>query len=547
MAAVLAFGVAASLTACAPAPHTEGTAGQIKKFTGFFTVSMPEIDNNNEIQQRLSELTGAECKETWLTGQTTAEAIGTLVAGGVYPDFISAGEGCQRLYEEGVLIPLDEYWDDYPNIKNFWTPQQWDRVRRDDGHVYWIPQFGQVNGKEMGTVPDEAFWVQTRVLKWAGYPRLETMDEYFQLLEAYQAANPAMADGTPNIPYTILCEGERYFCLENAPQFLDGYPNDGSVIVDPDEEKVIDYNTTATAKRYFAKLNEEFQKGIVDPEFFSQTYDEYIAKLCSGRVLGMIDQYWDFGYAVGDVFKQTGLDAEGCDYIPFGLTIEAGIKNQWKSYTAINGASGLAITTDCKDIAGALHFVDALLSPQAATLRSWGEEGVDYLVDDKGVFYRTDTMRAQAVDPAYKAKHLCAYPYFPNYGGMNPDGVNAAAVDNQPGEFYDSLSEDVQEAFTAYGVKTYNELLGVNEIPGPWFPLYSFSGTLTTATPGGTAWTRMGEVKHEWLPKVVMTPDFEAAWGDYMAAYQGCKPEDFLAEMQAELERCIAEAAKYQK
>ena len=100
-----------------------------------------------------------------------------------------------------------------------------------------------------------------------------------------------MADGTENIPYTILCEDWRYFCLENAPQFLDGYPNDGSCMVDPDTKKVLDYNTSDTAVKYFKKLNEEYNKGIVDPESFTQTYDEYISKLSTGRVLGMIDQW----------------------------------------------------------------------------------------------------------------------------------------------------------------------------------------------------------------------------------------------------------------
>lgn len=53
---------------------------------------------------------------------------------------------------------------------------------------------------------------------------------------------------------------------------------------------------------------------------------------------------------------------------------------------------------------------------------------------------------------------------------------------------------------------------------------------------GGTAWALMGECKHEWLPKVVMAPDFEQGWEEYMAAYNACKPEDFLAEMQAILD-----------
>ena len=76
------------------------------------------------------------------------------------------------------------------------------------------------------------------------------------------------------IPYTILCDDWRYFCLENAGQFLDGYPNDGSVIVDTNTMKIVDYNTTPTTKAYFTKLNEEYKKGIIDKEFATQTYDE---------------------------------------------------------------------------------------------------------------------------------------------------------------------------------------------------------------------------------------------------------------------------------
>lgn len=152
------------------------------------------------------------------------------------------------------------------------------------------------------------------------------MDEYFDLIERYYEANPTMEDGTTNIPYTILCDDWRYFCLENAPQFLDGYPNDGSVMVDTETLQVIDYNTTPTAKRYFGKLNEEFKKGIVDPESFTQTYDEYIAKLSTGRVLGMIDQWWDFAYSVNDALKQQGLGEQGATTFRFRLQLKEELK-----------------------------------------------------------------------------------------------------------------------------------------------------------------------------------------------------------------------------
>ena len=524
------------------------TGGDVKEFTAFFAVPGSEINDDNDIQQMIADKTGVKVKETWLTGQTAEEAIGTLIAGGEYPDFIEGGNGSIQLYEAGALVALDDYIEKYENVKEFLTEQEWDSLRQDDGHIYWIPQFSNIYGEEKEcTHNDEAFWIQTRVLEWAGYPEVRTMDEYFDLIEKYNEANPTMEDGTANIPYTILCEDWRYFCLENAPQFLDGYPNDGSVMVDPETQTIIDYNTTDTAVKYFKKLNEEYKKGIVDPESFTQTYDEYIAKISSGRVLGMIDQWWDFAYTGYDAIKAAGLDKQGCSYVPLPITIDKSVKNQWhNSGGVLNVSSGLAITTSCEDVDAAMKFVNDLLGQELHDLRFWGEKGVDYEVDENGEFYKTAEMRTKATDPAYKASHSCSYSYFPQWKGTSRDGINAMMPDGQPKEFYDGLTEDVKKCFDAYGVETYVEMLGTSPAPGPWYPMYTFSSTMTTSTEGGTAWVKMGEIKHQYLPKVVMADDFDAAWDEYMKVYSDCNPEAFIAEMQVELDRRVAEAAKYE-
>lgn len=523
-------------------------AGGVKEFTAFFAVPGSEINDDNEIQQIIADKTGVKVKETWLTGQTAEEAVGMMITGGELPDFICGGSGQSQLYDADVLVALDDYLDDYPNIKNFFTQQQWDQLRQDDGHIYWIPQFSNIKGEEkVCTHNDEAFWIQARVLKWADYPEIRTMDQYFDLIERYNEANPTMEDGTENIPYTILCDDWRYFCLENAPQFLDGYPNDGSCIVDPETLTVIDYNTTDTAVKYFQKLNEEYQKGIVDPESFTQTYDEYIAKLSTGRVLGMIDQWWDFAYTAGDAIKQAGLDAQGCDYIPLPITIDESVKNQWHcSGGVLNVSDGLAITTSCEDVEAALQFVDDLLSQDIHNLRFWGVEGVDYNVDDNGEFYRTEEQRTRAVDTAYTASHTCTYSYFPQYSGTSDDGINANKPDGQANEFFDGLNDDVKEAFSAYGAETYVDMIGTNEAPGAWYPMWSYSNSFTTDTEGGMAWNKIGEIKHEYLPQVVMAKDFDAAWAEYMDAYNSCDPGAFIGELQTELDKRMEEAAKYE-
>lgn len=149
------------------------------------------MNDDNEIQKIIEEKTGVRVNETWLTGQTADEAIGTMIAGGEYPDFIEGASGQMQLYDAGALVPLDDYIEKYPNIKKLFTDLEWEKLRQDDGHIYWIPQFSCIKGDEKVCAHnDEAFWIQARVLKWAGYPKIDTLDKYFDLIEKYNEANP---------------------------------------------------------------------------------------------------------------------------------------------------------------------------------------------------------------------------------------------------------------------------------------------------------------------------------------------------------------------
>ncbi len=512
---------------------------EIKHFTAFFTTTGNELDSDNEMKAKITDLIGADCDETWLIGQTKEAALNSYIASGEYPDFIS---GEKQLYEAEALIPIDKYWDEYPNIRNYLTDEQWDSFRQEDGHIYWIPQFGVANGTSNEMIHEgEAFWIQTRVLKWAGYPQIHTVDEYFDLIERYQAANPTMSNGKANIPFTLLCDDWRYFCLENVPQFLDGYPNDGCCMVDPATHQVLDYNTTDTAKRYFAKLNEEYQKGILDPEAFTSSYQEYLDKLSTGAVLGMVDQWWEFYYAIRSAYDTQGLSEEGCNYIPLPITMDEGTKNQWhmERTAELDNSSGTSITVSCKDIKGAMKFMNDLLDPEIITLRFWGEENVDYNVDQNGLYYQTAEQSKNAVNAERKTDHYCPYSYFPRMEGYLPDGINAFSPEYQPHEFMRMQPSDIQECLTAYGCENYVDMLGNNESPGKWYPLYSYTTTITESSEAGKTWMEMASVKHTWLPQVVMTTDFETTWDAYMEAYYNSHPEVFFTDIQEEVERRI--------
>ncbi len=57
---------------------------------------------------------------------------------------------------------------------------------------------------------------------------------------------------------------------------------------------------------------------------------------------------------------------------------------------------------------------------------------------------------------------------------------------------------------------------------------------------------RLANLSMRQLPQVVMAKDFDSAWKTYMDAYNACNPDAFLSELQAELDKRMKDAAKYE-
>ena len=88
--------------------ETEGKTSysedEITEFSMFITMPGSEINDDNEIAQMIAQKHGVKIKETWLTGQTAAEATGTLIASDEYPDYIDSDD-MTLLVDAGALIP----------------------------------------------------------------------------------------------------------------------------------------------------------------------------------------------------------------------------------------------------------------------------------------------------------------------------------------------------------------------------------------------------------------------------------------------------------
>ena len=519
---------------------------EAKMFTQFNAVSGTEVPDDNRVLQLLKDKFGAWAKVTWLTGQTADERIGVMIAGGDYPDFITGSTGTAALLEAEALIAIDEYWDDYPNIKNYLSEAEWNKVRAEDGHIYLMPQFGIIQGKDTSTYHwDEALWIQKDVLIWDNFPQIRTMDQYFDLIARYLEAHPQTEDGQDTVGFSMSTEDWRYFGIENPPFFLMGYPNDGACIVDAENETALGFDTIPEAKQYYQKMNEVFNQGLVHPETYTMAYDQYISLLSTGRVLGTLDQLWNFNTANEALVSQGKV---GKTYVPLPITFDESITDRWHSPSALDVSNGLAITTSCKDIPGAMKLVNDILSPEAQTLIYWGEAGVDYMVGDDGVFYRTADQIANYDNVDWISQNLVnkAYGYFPHYEGQLADGLNSQDPKNQPEEFYNTLYDVEKTLLDGYGYKTFLDFLNTDVVQNdPWYPMWSYTNNWTADTDYGAARAKITELKHEWLPKAMMAPaaEFDAIWDEYQEIYRTEVDIDaYLDELTAEIKRRSATA-----
>lgn len=522
-----------------------GTGQEVKEFTAFMAVPGEGVAKENRMRDRIASCTGVSVQVEWLSGQTPEEKIETLLQTEEYPDFINGADASGMLIEAGVLIPLEDYLKDYPALYRYLTPRQWESLRKEDGHIYYIPPFDVIQGHNTQTMlSGESFWIQKRVLEWAGFPEVKTLDEYFDLIASYLEEHP-QSDGKPNIGFEILCDDWRYFCLENPAMFLAGYPNEGCAIVDRETEKASVYDTIPEAKQYYKKLNQMYAKGVIDKETFTLSYSQYIDRLCTGNVLGFVDQYWEMMDAQNSLYA---CGKEDRTYVPLAITANEGIEGKYNCTAMnINTGSGLGISVDCRDVEGALQFLNDLLEPEVMILRYWGEEGVDYEIDDQGLFYRTAEQRENWGNGDYLKENACDYSYFPAYEGMLADGINTARSAEQPGEYYAGLSPYDKKVLDAYGFQTWKEFLGEEVKGDAWFPLYSCVADWPADSDYGKARAEMERVKRLWLPKVIMSPEeeFEKNWADYMQDYErDVDVEAYIKQLNLEIKKRVKAAEK---
>ncbi|NLD47136.1 MAG: extracellular solute-binding protein [Clostridiaceae bacterium] len=487
---------------------------------------------DNPVIKKITELTGVTLNFEFLVGDLN-QKVGVMIAGEDYPDVIF-GENA-KFFDAGALLPLEDLIPKYPNLKKHYEKHMDKMIAGFDGkHAYTLENYTLVHyPAPIFFNTGAGFYIQKAVLEDSGYKIPKTIDEYFELIENYKKKYPTI-DGAKTIGFEILCDGWRDFCLRNPAQHLMGTGNEGDVYVDPKTYVASLYQISDTAKNYYKKLNEEYHKGIIEGETFTENYDQYLARLSSGAVLGMFDQWWNYNTAE-NALKSAGKDNR--TYVSVPLT-NPGVQDGYLDATSesITGTGGLSITKNCKDPERLLAFYDWLLQREVQDYLQWGEEGKDWNKVGENGKVLTSERREMLKDTA-KKRDLTGdtlWQYTPKMQGLYEDGSPCGPGDSAD-EYMAGLTAYDQKFLKDLNIQYPAQLLSPPVKRPKYYPTWSFP--IEDGSPAKTAKTKLEDVCRRYYPQLIMTPSnqFDAMWDKFLADIKAGNIQPFVDEMNRQI------------
>lgn len=501
-------------------PVEEETLEPIE-YTILATAPSKVIDENNRAYLRFQEEFNIKFKFDTIVGDTDTK-LGVMIAGGEYPDLITATDSYSKLKENNVYQPLEGLMENYPKLKDTYFGDLWNKSFEDDGHIYVMPLYGQVGAYIMNTATQGAFWIQKAVLTELGYPEIKTIEEYFNAIAQYKEMHPDI-DGIPTVGFEVLSDDWRAFCYLNMPAYLAGYPNDGGWLVDPNEPGHDKYTLSMHEDKpitldYLKAYNDAFNKGLIDPSCFTMKYDEYLSKIASGAVLGFYDQVWQFGDAVQALVQQGKVERT---YVPLSVTFSHDIPGRYQDIPERATGRGLGFTTSCQDPTRLLDALEAMQTEDWQVYLNWGVEGEDFdVVDGRYIMNEEQTTNHNNAD--WQAKNMGAdasgtlcYAIGGDWGGVFDNG-NSIDWKTQPEVFFDSLSDYEKELLDAYGKKTWYEFMPEPVANSPAYPAWNIS--LEEGSEGDMVIAKLMEYKREYYVKAIIgdPEDVESTYNEFL-------------------------------
>lgn len=319
-----------------------------------------------------------------------AQKFKVLLAGGDLPGIVNSNYGdlgvsYNELLQSGQLMALDELIEEHaPNLKEKYAEaiEYSKQFLSSDGKLYYLP----ININELTdtkvvdkTGANLGLFTRYDLYKKIGSPKITNPDEYLDALKAMQDAEPQTENGAKT--YALSGWSDWGLWMWTIPyQAMNGVIN-WSYGMCYDLENKVPMATYYSDPFWEAMefYNKAYNMGILDPEIFTQKYDNYMDKLKTGQTLVTYANW--LATTGNDAYAAEGNGDKGFELVPTGMNYMYNAYEGDKPY-GWGQDYPLALTNNCEDPVKAIKMIDYLFSDEGARLLNSGVEGVHWEIVD---------------------------------------------------------------------------------------------------------------------------------------------------------------------
>lgn len=473
-------------------------------FTMFSSDPNPTWNNmNDEVGKAITKKTGVKLKASFAVGGNPQQKVALIASSGDYPDLIMPKGSITKMVQAGAMVNLAPLINKYaPHIKKLIGPYM-NRLRysNTDHSIYVIPTLNTVGNTYFDA--GGGFELQNAVVMSEGYPKIKTLKDFENAIKTYKKKHPTI-NGKPTIGLSLEGSDWRFLItVTNNAFFTTGAPDDGEFYINPKTDEATFHYLRPVERKYFKWLNHMNAIGLLDPESFTQTFQQYQAKIASGRVIGLTDQEYDIASPENSLkaagkFKRT--------YGHYPVTLNASFKRHDFQDRGYGAGWGIGITKDCKDPVRAIKFLDYLASNQGQILNNWGIKGKQYVVKNgKRVIPANVQKQKNNHNTEFTKKTgIGNYNLSVRYGDGVKDPSGNYYTTNFPSSVRQNYSDVTKKVLAHYHAKTWKSLFpSKKEFPvTPWGEAYTIN--MPSNSNLQVTYQKSEDIVKRYIPKAIL-------------------------------------------
>ncbi|WP_169091482.1 extracellular solute-binding protein [Paenibacillus sp. PL91] len=365
------------LAACSDSSNQSGSGNVVQEGNGPTTISMLYKESGSPfnkdwpVYKELLNRTNVKLDLQIVPGSDYQSKVKVVLSSDKIPDLVTNVEQSNvlELGDTGVLLPISDYLDKLPNLKNriaeFKLDEELENWESEDGKLYMLPFM--IESASYNRSP----LIRADLLEKYGLKAPTNTEELYNVLKKMKEAEPS------SYPF-FNTNAEDLRSMFGAAWGIE--PNYNGFIFNKETSEYEYVYTSENYKKYVTYLNRLIKEGLADPEFLTSNYDQLAQKISTGS--SMFYYYWNGEHI--DSINLLGKKNTGSEFNITMLPPIAGPAGQ-KALASNRIGYGTVIPASAAKkpyFEQLLKFVDFLYSDDGNTLLTWGIEGDSYVEKD---------------------------------------------------------------------------------------------------------------------------------------------------------------------